>query len=393
MAETRAAARSQQEEAARVNERLEAAQLEVAQLRRALEVREAMPVQPEPQGDAPPTQQPPPAFAFPTKVNYPELTKLTRKAFESFRLEYGKSFRQATVQRMVPKAFQDCMEPTVAKQVMQLCGLTPLQIHEAGAEWLALTRQQIQSAVARKFFTEASASELERYYATVAVSSYTSCDEQLQAVQAFQQELAALDANITAAEAEPPAMTTKVEIVLATLRKTPQAEFLLKSKKFPTLDAIFEALLPQMTFAARAQRQLNGYPGFTMAIVAVKIHAVDADDPASPPPSTPDPMVALRAELNALKAQVKAGAVGGAERGAKTSIQHPASQALSGHTCTHCASDKHATEDCWYLHIPLVAGKLVIPPEERARVRVAHGLPAVFARSATPKKHRVPPPS
>jgi hypothetical protein len=65
-----------------------------------------------------------------------------------------------------------------------------------------------------------------------------------------------------------------VEIVLATLSKTPQAEFLLKSKKFPTVDDIFEALLPQMTFAARAQRQLNGYPGFTMAIVAVKIGQV-----------------------------------------------------------------------------------------------------------------------
>jgi hypothetical protein len=92
-------------------------------------------------------------------------------------LEYGESFRQATVQQL-PKAFQDCIEPTVAKQVMQLCGLTPLQIHEAGVEWLALTREQIQTAVARNFFTEASASELERYYAAVAVGGYTSCDEQ-----------------------------------------------------------------------------------------------------------------------------------------------------------------------------------------------------------------------
>jgi hypothetical protein len=56
-------------------------------------------------------------------------------------------------------------------------------------------------------------------------------------------------------------MTTKVEIVLATLRKTTQAEFLLKNKKFTSIDTIFEALLPQMTFAARAQRQFNGYCG------------------------------------------------------------------------------------------------------------------------------------
>ena len=93
-------------------------------------------------------------------------------------LEYGKSFCQATVQHLVPKAFQDCIEPTVSKQVMQFCGLTPLQIHEAGVEWLALTREQIQTAVAQKNFTEASASELERYYAAVAVGGYTSRDEQ-----------------------------------------------------------------------------------------------------------------------------------------------------------------------------------------------------------------------
>ncbi len=39
------------------------------------------------------------------------------------------------------------------------------------------------------------------------MGSYATCDEQLQAIQAFQQELAALDANIVAARAEPPAMT------------------------------------------------------------------------------------------------------------------------------------------------------------------------------------------
>ena len=86
MAEARAAARAQQEEAARLNAALEAAQLDVAQLRRELEVQAARPQQGG--DDRPPLQQPPPAFAFPTKVNYPELTKLTRKAFEAFRLEY-----------------------------------------------------------------------------------------------------------------------------------------------------------------------------------------------------------------------------------------------------------------------------------------------------------------
>jgi hypothetical protein len=48
-----------------------------------------------------------------------------------------------------------------------------------------------------------------------------------------------------------------VEIVLVTLRETPQAEFLLKSKKFQTVDEILAALVPAMTFAALAQRQLN----------------------------------------------------------------------------------------------------------------------------------------
>jgi hypothetical protein len=273
---------------------------------------------------------------------------------------------------------------------MQLCGLTPLQIHEAGAEWLALTRQEIMAAVARKFFTLASPAELERYYATIAMGGYATCDEQMLAVQAFQQDLAALDANVTAAGATPPATTTKVEIVLATLRKTPQADFLLKSKKFQTVDAIFDALLPAMTFAALAQRQLNGYPGFAMAITAVKINMVDADEPAPPPPPL-DPVAALRAEINALKAQVKAGA-GGGGGGAAKGAKHPADPpAIPGTTkCAHCTSDKHVTDDCWYLHIPLVNGKLVIPPEERAKVRVAHGLPAVFVRSATPKTPRAP---
>ena len=45
------------------------------------------------------------------------------------------------------------------------------------------------------------------------------------------------------------------------------------------------------------------------------------------------------------------------------------------------------------MHIPFVNGKLVIPPEERANERVAHGLPTVFVRSATPKKPRAPSPS
>ena len=122
-----------------------------------------------------------------------------------------------------------------------------------------------------------------------------------------------------------------------------------------------------------------------MAIVGVKIHAVDADEPV-PPPQPPDPMAALRVELNALKARVKAGAGGAAARGAKPSGIPPAIQAApSVHKCAHCTSDKHVTEDCWYLYIPLVVGKLVIPPEDRARVCVAHGLPAVFIRSATPK--------
>jgi hypothetical protein len=390
--QARAQAGQQAAEIARLQGQLEAAQLEVVRQQRLAQVAAA-------QGGAgaqgggerrvAAPQQPPPAFTFPTKVAYPELTKLTRKAFENFRLEYGKSFRQATVQNLVPKAFQDCIEPTVAKQVMQLCGLTPLQIHEAGAEWLALTRQDILTAVATKFFTEASASELERYYASVAVGSYSTCDEQLQAIQAFQQELAALDANIVAAQAVPPAVTTKVEIILTTLRKTPQAAFLLTSKKFLSVDGIFEALLPQMTFAARAQRQLNGYPGFAMVIAPVKIHAVDADEPATPPP--PDPLAALRAELNALKAQIKVGGGGGggAAKGAKPPAAIAADPASTTPLkCGHCASEKHLTAACWYLHIPLVDGRLIIPPEERARVRVAHGLPAVFVRSATPRKSR-----
>ena len=378
-------ARAQAQELARVNAQLEAAQLEVARLQRAAEIPAPQPLQ-EGQGAV---ARPPQPFAFPQKVTYPELTKLTRKAFETFRLEYGKASRQASVQYLVPKAFQDCIEPTVAKQVMQLCGLTPLQIHEAGAEWLALTRQQIMDAVARKFFTLASAAELERYYATIAMGGYTTCDEQLQAVQAFQQDLAALDANVHAAGATPPATTTKVEIVLVTLRKTPQAEFLLKSKKFQTVDDIFAALIPAMTFAALAQRQLNGYPGFAMAVTAVKINMVDADEPAPPPPP-PDPVAALRAELNALKALVRPG-VGGAAKGAKPPADPPA--ILGATKCAHCTSDKHSTEDCWYLHVPKVNGKLVISPEERAKVRVAHGLPAVFVRSATPKKARAPSPS
>jgi len=156
--QARAQAGQQAAEIARLQGQLEAAQLEVVRQQRLAQVAAA-------QGEAgaqgggerrvAAPQQPPPAFTFPTKVAYPELTKLTRKAFENFRLEYGKSFRQATVQNLVPKAFQDCIEPTVAKQVMQLCGLTPLQIHEAGAEWLALSRQDILTAVATKFFTEA----------------------------------------------------------------------------------------------------------------------------------------------------------------------------------------------------------------------------------------------
>ena len=254
--EGRALARDQGALIALLREQLEEAQLEAVRLQRAAEVAPAAP------HEGAPAHHPPPAFAFPTKVVYPELMTLTRKSFESFRLEYGRSHRQASVQNLVPKAFQDCMDPTVAKQVMQLCGLTPLQIHEAGAEWLRLSRQEIMAAVARKFFTEASASELERYYASVTVGGYTTCDEQLQAMQAFQQELAALDANIQDANAEPPAVTTKIEIILTTLRKIPQAEFLLRSKKFQSVEGIFEALIPQMTFAARAQRQLNGYPGF-----------------------------------------------------------------------------------------------------------------------------------
>ena len=52
------------------------------------------------------------------------------------------------------------------------------------------------------------------------MGSYTSCDEQVHAIQAFQQELAALDANIVAARAEPPAVTTNVEINLTTLYLT-----------------------------------------------------------------------------------------------------------------------------------------------------------------------------
>ena len=43
-----------------------------------------------------------------------------------------------------------------------------------------------------------------------------------------------------------------MEIVLVTLRETPQAEFLLKSKKFQTVDEILAALVPAMTFAALA---------------------------------------------------------------------------------------------------------------------------------------------
>ena len=119
----------------------------------------------------------------------------------------------------------------------------------------------------------------------------------------------------------------------------------------------------------------------------VKIAPGIDTDHFAPQPSA----AALRAELNALKAQVKAGG-GGAAKGAQPPADPPA---VLGATklCAHCTSDKHNTEDCWYLHVPLVGGKLVISPEVRAKVRVAHGLPAVFVRSATPKKARAPSPS
>ena len=267
-------ARAQAQELAGIRAQLEAAQLENVRLRRAAEV----PLPQPPQEDLGAAARPPQPFAFPQKVTYPELTKLTRKAFETFRLEYGKAFRQASVQYLVPKAFQDCIEPTVAKQVMQLCGLTPLQIHEAGAEWLALTRQQIMDAVARKFFTLASAAELERYYATIAMGGYATCDEQLLAVQAFQQDLAALDANVQAAGAIPPATTTKVEIVLVTLRKTPQAEFLLKSKKFQTVDDIAHF------WAGRIEERDRDRPG----------HAIDRTDPRVRKPVDIRPLRSVR---------------------------------------------------------------------------------------------------
>jgi hypothetical protein len=68
-------ARAQAVELARVNAQLEAAQLEVARLQRAAEIPAPQPLQ-EGQGAV---ARPPQPFAFPQKVTYPELTKLTRK--------------------------------------------------------------------------------------------------------------------------------------------------------------------------------------------------------------------------------------------------------------------------------------------------------------------------
>ena len=80
--EGRALARDQGALIALLREQLEEAQLEAVRLQRAAEVAPAAP------HEGAPAHHPPPAFAFPTKVVYPELMTLTRKSFESFRLEY-----------------------------------------------------------------------------------------------------------------------------------------------------------------------------------------------------------------------------------------------------------------------------------------------------------------
>jgi hypothetical protein len=333
------------------------------------------------------------------------MTKFERADFLKFARKHRHTVSRCTRDNVAPTPLHELFHPDIIGRVMKAAGLPREDRDELGDAWLALSGEDILSALNAHFLGSCTQQEQQLLFEAISFARFSDFATLQVSYESYCAEWTRLTTDIRRASealgddgASPLAASTRSKVLLSKLSMCPVFLHLFKGKKLRDEEEILDLIDPYLDAVVNFQRQHRGDPGMSWPTLVcpfdspdsapkskVKqagLNSIDADLSGSAAvasaASTTVPPTDLMAVINSLNGVVAKLAGGGAAVNPSKEIP----------TCSHCGG-RHEVRACWYKHVkkPKGGGVAVITPEERQRTRVARGLPAVASRSRAHSPH------